>query len=620
VRRKRTRRKAGLDRELAEIRATVEDLGGNRGEDPLTDEEREVRDRCQSSFSAFIREAWRFVSPQPFIPTWHVSTIAERLQALAEREIENLLILIPPGQAKSLVGACIYPAWTWTREPSEQFLAASHAQNLATRDTLRSRNIIQSEWYQRLWPAAELVSDQNTKTRFANTAGGWRIATSVGSQVTGERGSQIIIDDLLDLKSAYYPAKVAAALTHYREVLSTRGVGVATRKLITMQRVAWKDLASEVLEMAEEEGGEDFDTLILPMRYDPAFQMVLPSGITYGPDERDERRPGGAHEGEELLSPDLYPERTVRQLEISLQDRADAILQLAPQEGQGLMFRKSTFGYFYVAEEGDLQGGIARLGDPGYYFKTPRGPRAYNDLKCTKFVTVDLAVSQKASADYFVAQVWALTPGGHMLLLDQERGRFTAPEQLGILWRIHGTCRPYAVYIESTGYQLSLVQTLRAEGMSEVEELKAKGDKRERAAVAAKLLALGRVYFRGDLGADYLEELEDEVTSFPLGEHDDQVDALAYAAILIDSQEVTPAVEDEYAILEQRAELERVRSQHSGDRPPTPEEWLATNTPDKGSYMVNVGAARGLGPFHGSPWGEIPRHFPGLPDTERYRL
>jgi predicted phage terminase large subunit-like protein len=236
------------------------------------------------------------------------------------------------------------------------------------------------------------------------------------------------------------------------------------------------------------------------------------------------------------------------------------------------------------------------------------------------FCTVDLAISQKQTADYFVCQVWALTPGGHMLLLDQVRGRYEAPQQVGILWEIRQKYRPYAIWIESTGFQLSLIQTLRWEGMAEAEEFKSKGDKRERAAVAAKLLALGRVYFRDD--APYLPELEDEVTSFPLGEHDDQTDAMAFAAILVDSQQVTPSAEDPYAILEERAKREKLRRMvqgHSGDRPPTPEEWLAANTPDRGHYSVNRAAARGWAPFGKSPWGEIPQHF-RLPSTDPYRF
>jgi len=275
------------------------------------------------------------------------------------------------------------------------------------------------------------------------------------------------------------------------------------------------------------------------MRYSPTFQVVLPSGRAIGADQlrHDERRPGGAREGEELLFPELYPEHVVSRLEVAYADRAVAILQQSPTQHQGQMFRRSTFGEFYVDYDG-------QDGNPAYLFRDDARSQlhSYRELDCAKFVTVDLAASTSETADFFVAQIWAVTPGSHLLLLDQVRGRYEGPDQPGVLWTMYHRWRPSVVCVESSAYQLTLAQRLEREGMP-VERVRADRDKRARASVAAKLMAEGRVYFRAYPRAEWLGDLEDELVSFPGGTYDDQVDALSYAAqeLLMGEVGVPPA-------------------------------------------------------------------------------
>jgi hypothetical protein len=77
----------------------------------------------------------------------------------------------------------MFPAWEWTRRPELRYLCGSYDQQLATRDTRRMRQILESRWYQTRWPVT-LRRDQNTKTRFDNDQGGWRLGTSVGGRGT----------------------------------------------------------------------------------------------------------------------------------------------------------------------------------------------------------------------------------------------------------------------------------------------------------------------------------------------------------------------------------------------------------------------------------------------------
>jgi hypothetical protein len=100
----------------------------------------------------FVLEAWPIVEPAtPFVKGIHSDAMCQHLQALSEGKIGNLIINVPPGHAKSLLGAVLWPAWHWISSPATRWLFASYSANLSVRDSLRCRRLIESEWYQELW-------------------------------------------------------------------------------------------------------------------------------------------------------------------------------------------------------------------------------------------------------------------------------------------------------------------------------------------------------------------------------------------------------------------------------------------------------------------------------------
>lgn len=155
------------------------------------------RHDCEESLYEFLRQAWKWVDPSPFIDGWPIEAVAEHLQAVCDGDIRRLIINIPPRCSKSTVTSVAFPAWVWaqshnspTSGPGVQFLHASYAQQLSLRDSVKCRRLIESPWYQRLWGKRfQLVGDQNTKTRFDNNRSGSRLSTSVGSALTGEGGN-----------------------------------------------------------------------------------------------------------------------------------------------------------------------------------------------------------------------------------------------------------------------------------------------------------------------------------------------------------------------------------------------------------------------------------------------
>src|SRR5882762_3782898 len=100
----------------------------------------------------FVRAAWPIVEGNnEYRHNWHIDAICEHLEAVSNGKIKNLLINIPPGCMKSLITAVFWPAWEWTRNPAMRFLSAAYEGGLSTRDAVKTRTLIESDWYQKLW-------------------------------------------------------------------------------------------------------------------------------------------------------------------------------------------------------------------------------------------------------------------------------------------------------------------------------------------------------------------------------------------------------------------------------------------------------------------------------------
>lgn len=229
---------------------------------------------CEEDLIEFLRQGWRYVDPSPFRVGWHLEAIGEHLSAVTSGEIRRLVINIPPRMTKSSLVSVAWPAWTWAQReksplsgPHVQFLFASYAQTLSERDSMKTRRLIQSPWYQRLWGSRfSLTGDQNAKRRFETDHGGYRLATSVGGSLTGEGGHIIVVDDPHNTIEIESEAVRASTTMWWDEALSTRLNDLATGAyVIIMQRLYEDDLTGHVL---TQEAG-DWVHLMLPMEYEP---------------------------------------------------------------------------------------------------------------------------------------------------------------------------------------------------------------------------------------------------------------------------------------------------------------------------------------------------------------
>lgn len=152
------------------------------------------RAKAKESLYEFLKQAWHVVEgKRPFIESWHAKVICEHLEAVTRGELRNLLINIPPRMSKSTIISVMWPAWVWLHYPEKRFLFASYSHNLAIRDSINTRMVIKSDYYQKRWGNLySVIDNQDTIRKFTNNKGGVRLTTSPDGSATGE-GADLLV-------------------------------------------------------------------------------------------------------------------------------------------------------------------------------------------------------------------------------------------------------------------------------------------------------------------------------------------------------------------------------------------------------------------------------------------
>lgn len=294
---------------------------------------------AERSLHEFIRQGWHALEPSnPFVDGWALRTMCEHLEAVSDGRIKRLLINVPPGCTKSMTVSVFWPAWEWARNPSLRYINASYNAELAIRDNLRCRDLIQSEWYQENWGSKFLFKgDQNAKIKYENTQHGWKFACGVGAGLTGHRGDRIIVDDPHSVQGADSEADRETALRWFSETLPTRLNKIDESAIVViMQRVHERDVSGLIIDPEKE---LKYDRLILPMEYEPdhPYKSSSPLGFV------DPRKELG-----ELLWPERFTAKGLAQLKASLRSWGGSYaeagqLQQRPSPRGGGMFQRKDF-------------------------------------------------------------------------------------------------------------------------------------------------------------------------------------------------------------------------------------------------------------------------------------
>ena len=144
------------------------------------------------------------------------------------------------------------------------------------------------------------------------------------------------------------------------------------------------------------------------------------------------------------------------------------------------------------------------------------------------FIGTDLAISQKAGADYTVVVVLGRSKEGNIYIIDVFRERITFIETLQTINRYAERYNPKKVGMENVAYQKVAIEEMIRTTNLPIVSIKPEGDKQLRFMPLLARYEQGLVYHNRNL----IKAFEDELLSFPESAHDDMVDAASYAFMM----------------------------------------------------------------------------------------
>ena len=400
----------------------------------------------------------------------HHRIIAEQIERVERREIDRLMLLVPPRHGKTELASKRGPAYNLGRNPHRQIITASATETFATDVGREVRNIVGSQEFANIFPGVSLAADSAAAGRWHTKQGGIFSAVGVGSQILGRGADDFIIDDpFATMEDAQSETQRRKVIEWYQGSVYNRLQPGGTITLIN-HRMHDEDLSGYLIERQNFDGDK--------------WEIVnLPAIDTDG----------------EALWPEAYPLPALERIKANTLPRFwSALFQQNPQPDEGTYFRRDWF--------------AERWG--------PQRPAALN-----VYGTSDYAVTDDGG-DYTVHRVWGIAPDGALYMLDGWRGQTSSDKWIEEKLALIKRWKPFAWFGEGGVIQKSIEPALKrrmreAQIFCRLEWVPSIHDKPTRARGFQARASMGLVRLPvGPVG----DAILDEYLRFPAGKHDDEVD------------------------------------------------------------------------------------------------
>jgi predicted phage terminase large subunit-like protein len=451
-----------------------------------------VADECKRSFFYFVKTFWDVIIVEEPVYNWHIPYLCKELQDLSvyivnrQKKPYDLIINIPPGTTKSTIATIMFPPWLWTQDAAIRIITNSYSADLSIEHAVKSRDIITSDKYRKLFPNVVLRRDKFAKSSYENTATGARYTTSTGGTITGKHAHLIINDDPLNPSQAVSDADRETANEHTK-TLASRKVDKANTPTITiMQRLHEMDVTGYILSKKSE-----------TIRH-----ICLPAELS------DDVKPAGLRGRyiNGLLDPDRLSREVLNEQKIDLGSRSySGQYEQNPIEDGGNIIKKEWFQYIHRADFERLH-----RNEPVHFF-------------------VDTAYTDKTENDP-TGIIATCKIGNDLYITHARKWNLKFPDLIKALpsyVQANGYTQASSIRIEPKANGLSVIDQLKVDTKLNVTKTPTPIDSKEtRANASSPLVECGRVHLV--LGA-WNEEFVDEVCGFPAKVHDEYVDLLGYA-------------------------------------------------------------------------------------------
>jgi predicted phage terminase large subunit-like protein len=439
----------------------------------------------RSDLGLFAERCFLELNPQAvFLPNWHIEVIAAKLAAVHAGKIRRLIINLPPRHLKSLLASIAFPAWCLGHDPSAQILCVSYAQDLADKLARDCRSIMMSPWFRRIFPT-RLAPHRHAVQEFITTRQGYRLATSTGGVLTGRGADFILVDDPLKPEEALSKARRDATNDWYANTLYSRLNDKRRGAIvIIMQRLHEDDLVGHVL------GQEPWEGVCFPAIAEA--DEVHEIETVWGPQRLIRRQGEALHPARESLATLAHIRRTIGEYNFA---------------GQ------------YQQSPAPLGGGLVKAEWFKRYREKERSERFERIVQ-----SWDTANKATELSDFSVCTTWGIR-GKNLYLLGLLRQRLEYPALKRAVREQQNLFNATEVLIEDKASGTQLIQELIVDGCHGVTRYQPTIDKIMRLNAQTAMIENGFVYIPET--APWLAEYLHEMSVFPNGKHDDQVDSTA---------------------------------------------------------------------------------------------
>ena len=438
----------------------------------------------RSDFPSFCRKAFEEINPGvTFIDNWHIEAMEKYAKDCANGVIKNGIVSVPPRSMKTEVFSIFLPAFLLGKDPSKRIICASYSQELADELAVKCKKIMESSWYQEIFPNTRLSTSKSGASNFLTTEMGGRYATSIGGTITGKGGNLLIVDDPIKADDAF-SAPIRNKVNHWlSNTLPSRLNNPNEGSIVVVQqRLHENDPVGYLLE----QGG--WNHLSIPAIAQENMEIQLFNGQSY------------LFKEGEVMNPKLLGKEVLDSLKNSLgSDRFSAQYLQLPVSETGNLINPNDFRTY----TGTLK---KEVGDH-------------------VIICWDLAITNKDYSDYTAGTVW-LIRNNQYYLIHVIREKVEYPQLPPLIANNGSIYDADLTIIEDSHIGKILEADLRKIPRFNIKRVPAIGSKRERMTPGTLDIRAGHVWLPNEAG--WLAEFKRECAAFPYGKHDDQVDSLAH--------------------------------------------------------------------------------------------